>query len=131
MRFRNRIQLEGLVLMAGVVMLGCKAAPPPDATLPRFVLADVIVSVTNRSTTAMEVYAGTAERDLPLGTVPGRSTRSFSLPSDLGRPASPLHFEAHGPNSPVAVRSDTFRVAPGELVLWTLDEHAAGPVTKR
>lgn len=124
-------RLARLTLVSGAILLGCSSAPTPDTAPPHFVVADVIVSVTNRSSDAMQIYAGTVALELPLGTVRGRSSRSFSLPSDLGQAPGPLHFEARGGQPMTAVRSDTFRVAPGQQVLWTVDGRTSRPVTTR
>ena len=118
-------------MLLGALMLGCSAAPKQDTTPPRFVVADVIVSVTNQSPGALQIYAGTSVLELPLGTVSGRSSRSFSLPSELGRATGPLHFEARTLRQTTGVRSDTFRVSPGQQVRWTVEAHLSGPVTMR
>lgn len=114
-----------------ILFLGCDSAPPADPGTPHFVVADVIVSVTNRSPRGLQISVGTESLDRPLGEVSARASRSFSLPSDLGRPEAPLHFEARAARQSAVTRSEQFSVAPGQQVLWTIGEHGTGPVTKR
>jgi hypothetical protein len=113
------------------LVLSCSRARPPEAAAAHFVVADVIVSVTNQSPRELQIYVGTAALEHSLGRVPGRSSRSFSLPSGLGDSTGPLHFEARGRRDGISVRSDTFSVAAGQQVLWAIGESGSGSVTKR
>jgi len=89
------------------------------------------VSVTNRSPRELQIYVGNRALEHSLGSVPGHSTRSFSLPSDLGQSAESLHFEARERRSASGIRSDTFSISPGEQVRWAIGEHGRGTITKR
>ena len=119
----------GLALAA--LCVACDSAPRPDTGTPHFVVADVIVSITNRSPRELQLYVGTAALEHALGPVPRRSSRSFSLPSDLGDPQVPLHFEARALRAASGIRSDTFSISPGQQVLWAIDARGGGAVTKR
>lgn len=131
MRATKSRRLVRRVIAFGALLSGCNSAPQPDTGAPHFVIADVIVSITNQSPREMQIYVGTTALEHVLGGVPGRSSRSFSLPSDLGDPKGLLHFEARARRETAGIRSDTFSVAPGQQVLWTISEHSSGPVTKR
>lgn len=132
MRFSMKARGSGWGLGALVIVVsGCRPAPPADQGPPHFVVADVIVSVTNQTPRALEIYLGTAALEEALGPVPGRASRSFSLPSGLGDSKGPLHFEARGRRVVAGIRSDTFSISPGERVLWTVGEGGKGTVTKR
>src|SRR5258706_11627338 len=98
----------GLACQVGMLVAllhGCDPAPPPDAGEPHFVIADVIVSVANQSPRELQIYVGSRALEHSLGSVAGHSTRSFSLPSDLGQFAESLHFEAREPRSATGIRS--------------------------
>ena len=103
----------------------------PDTRAPRFIVADVMVSVSNQSAREMQIYVGSATQEHVLGPVPGRSSRSFSLPSGLGDSTRALHFEARAGRQTPGVRSDPFSVSPGEQVRWVIGERGGGTVTKR
>jgi hypothetical protein len=131
MRARQSEAALRRVMTLGLLLVGCHAPPPPDAGAPHFVVADVIVSVTNQSQRELQIYLGTGAQEHSLGPVPGHSSRSFSLPSDLGQSTGPLHFEARVRREATGVRSDSFSVSPGQQVLWTVGDHVSGAVTKR
>lgn len=122
------LRFEVLVV---ALLLGCNAAPPPGGGGPHFVVADVIVSVSNQSSRELQIYVGSGSQERELGPVPGRSSRSFSLPSGLGDSTEPLHFEARARRSTTGIRSDTFSVSPGEQVLWAVREQGSRAVIKR
>ena len=122
--FRNVARFAALIL-------GCNPPPPSDPGAPHFVVADVIVSVTNQGPRELQIYVGTAALARVLGPVPGHSTRSFSLPSRLGDSTRPLHFEARERRNSSGLRSGTFNISPGEQVRWSIGEHGSEVVTKR
>ena len=131
MRATKTERLIRRVIGLGVILLGCNSAPRPDTGAPHFVVADVIVSVTNQSQRELQIYLGSGAQEHSLGPVPGRSSRSFSLPSGLGDSTGLLHFEARARREATAVRSDSFSVSPGQQVLWVVGERGGGTVTKR
>jgi len=113
------------------LLLACDTPARPDTRAPQLIVADVIVSVTNRSSREMQIYVGSATQEHSLGPVPGRSFRSFSLPSGLGDSTKPLYFEARARRHLNGIRSDPFSVSAGEQVLWVVGERGGGTVTKR
>ena len=131
MRLTKTERPVGCVLALAALLAGCESVPRPDTGAPHFVVADVIVSITNRSPRELQLYVGTAALEHALGPVPRRSSRSFSLPSELGDPHGPLHFEARTLRATSGIRSDTFSISPGHQVLWAIDASGGGAVTKR
>ncbi|MEO5825854.1 MAG: hypothetical protein ABIR59_08205 [Gemmatimonadales bacterium] len=100
------------------------AAPAP----PKFVVADVILSVSNMSARKMHVSLRAGQGAHRLGTVPAHAARSFSLPSDLG-PVRDLAFQASDRSR--SIRSSSFQFTPGQRILWTFDDKGSGAVVSR
>ena len=120
----------GAVLLAAFSP-ACEKAPSLDSGEHHRVVADIIVSVTNQGQRQVMIYVGSRRLEHSLGMVLGRSTRLFSLPSDLGQSGDSLHFEARPGGSISGTRSGTFSVSPGEEVRWSIGEHGSGTLTKR
>lgn len=101
---------------------------PAGDQQPRFVMADVIVSVRNESGRATQVSLGAKGETRRLGSVPSHAARSFSLPSDLERVGG-LTFQASGRSG--MIRSQPFEFEPGQRIVWTFDDRGSRSVISR
>ena len=113
--------------LASACMPGERATPPPS----RSIIADVVVSVENHEDRSVMIYVVAGSMHDSLGVVSRHSTRSFSMPSAVGRSPSPLRLEARGDDESARLRSDDFRLSSGHRVLWTIDGGRPGPLTIR
>lgn len=93
----------------------------------RLVVADVILTVINRTDRAVPVYLESDTLDYLLGTVGRRTSASFSLPSGLGDAPPVLRLKATPDGAP-PVRSDAFQVRRGQKVVWTFGDEGRGTV---
>ena len=126
---RNLIRSRSLILGA-LLLTACKPESRADNPSQRFVVADVILTVNNRSARAVEISLASDTLDHPLGTVARRASRSFSLPSALVGTRSMLHLEAVLDGAQ-PVRSDAFEARRGQKVVWTFDGTGRGTVVKQ
>lgn len=125
---RKLARSSGLLLCA--VLSACE--PQTGARKPdhRSVVADIIVTVINRSGRGVQVSLESDTLGYVLGKVMSRASRSFSLPSRLGGSPSVLHLTAiHDGGS--RVRSEAFQVHRGEKVVWTFGDEGRGTVEKQ
>jgi hypothetical protein len=101
----------------------------PNAS--HYIVSDVIVAVTNQTSREKRIFLEVGKVEYSLGSVDGRSSRSFSMPSSAGDSTSELQLEARERRSPSGIRSGGFRVSSGQRVVWTLDQSGRGIVTTR
>ncbi len=123
-------RVRSVIIMAALVA-GCKATARPAAAESHFVVADVILSVSNQSRMEVRIYLLAGVTEYALGAVPPRSTRSFSLPGGLGDAQDDLSLEARERREGTGIRSASFSLSHGQQVLWTFDEKGSRTVTKK
>ena len=132
-RFQSKC--GALVGVAAIVALAaCAPATPalPDsAPQNRDIVADVIVSVTNRTSREQQIFLLTKVAAHPLGAVPGQASRSFSVPSDAGDSTIKLWMEARMQRERGRSRSDSFHLLPGQRAIWTITDSGRGVLTMR
>ena len=132
-RFQSKC--GALVRVAATVALAaCAPATPalPDsAPQNRDIVADVIVSVTNRTSREQQIFLLTKVAAHPLGAVPGQASRSFSVPSDAGDSTIKLWMEARMQRDRGRSRSDSFHLSPGQRAIWTITDSGRGVLTMR
>ncbi len=134
--YGNEFSMRVLRMFRGLLLVllasGCKSGDEAR-TLPasRSIIADVVVSVDNRTSNPVLIYAGAGDVSEPLGTVPRMALRSFSVPSSLNQPVQVLHLDARGQNGTPRAHSQSFRLSSGHRVIWTLDRTHNGTVTMR
>lgn len=120
----------GMAILAAVI----SACAGHDQTVPpasRSIVADVIISVDNRSPRPKLIYLDAGRAEHSLGPVPARSSRSFSLPSAAGDSTADLRLEARDRRGGTLERSPAFRVSSGQRVRWELDQYGSGSVLTR
>jgi hypothetical protein len=114
--------------MAGSLS-GCATDEPREPPASQSIVADVIIAVDNRSWRPMLIYVEAGQAEHSLGSVPGRSSRSFSLPSGAGDSTTNLQLEARERGAGARVRSQPFRVSSGQRISWTLQRSGTGTMT--
>ena len=119
------------VVVAASVLPACASNEPHESPGPRYIVADVIVSVDNRTSRPMFIYVEAGAMQHVLGEIPKEASRSFSLPSGAGDSTSALQLEAREHRTTPGVRSDTFHVTSGQRVSWTLARDGSSAVTTR
>ena len=125
----NLIRL-GRLLMGALLLTACEPEARADNPSQRFVVADIILTVNNRSARAVQISLESDTLDHPLGSVARRASRSFSLPSALVGTRSVLRLKAVLDGAP-PVRSDAFEVRHGQKVVWTFDDTGRGTVVRQ
>jgi hypothetical protein len=118
------------VLLASLLS-GCAPDDEREPPASRSIVADVIIAVDNRSWRPMSIYVEAGQTEHSLGAVPGRSSRSFSLPSGAGDSTTDLQLEARERHAGARVRSRVFRVSSGQRISWTLQRSGSGTMTLR
>ena len=111
-----RVSLPLLVLIVGVA---CSPAPAPTVS-PGAPGSEVMVRVENRgwNDVVVSVYAGGIwER---LGTATAAQTTNFPVPWRKFDAGGSTRFRADPTNGGAAVLTDNLLLAPGKLVVWTL-----------
>ena len=127
-RKRKLARSTGLLLC--FVLAGCESQTGIRNAGPHSVVADVILTVVNRSDWAVQVFLESDTLRYVLGDVTTRAVRSFSLPSRLGVTLPVLHLLAVR-DGKVLGRSDGFQVRRGEKIVWTLEGQGRGTVMKQ
>ncbi len=117
-----------MIVVAGVV--ACASDLSHESPASRSIVADVVLTVDNRTSRPSLIYLRSEDRSDSLGEVPRRSVRSFSLPSGAGDSTTALELEARYDRTVPGVRSPSFHLSPGHQVLWTVDRVSSG-VTMR
>lgn len=107
---------------------GCDG-PPTNRPLSHIV-ADMSISVKNETSGERMVVLEGAAREYELGVIPAFSSRSFSVPSDLDYSTSSLELEARGRFRP-ELRSNVFKLMPGDRFVWVLRDPGVRPATAR
>lgn len=79
------------------------------------------LTVENRSSLDMDIYAIRDRRESRIGFVAGGETASFQLPPGLIAGTGSLQFEARpARRSGSRVPSDLYLIRPGEEVVWSI-----------
>jgi hypothetical protein len=116
-----------------LTVLGVLAACRPDAAQPpqqaHFIVADVIIAVANETSREQRIYLEFGTTQHELGTVPGHSSRSFSVPSSAGDSTNELRLQARERTG--RVLSEAFLLTSGKRVVWTLDKPGHGLLVTR
>ena len=120
-----------IALVAGLAYACAATEDTQKSRASRSIVADVILTVDNRTSRAVVIYLEADTLHDSLGVVPRRASRSFALPSAAGDSTSALRLEARDRRDTPGIRSDVFRAAPGHQVVWTLDRTSAGALTMR
>ena len=112
---------------------GCAQEKARDTARPpsRRIVADVIVSVTNTTSRLQRLSLQVGATELALGEVPGRSSRSFSVPSGAGDSTVLLQMAARDGRSHNRTLSTGFHLASGQRAVWNLNESGRGVLTMR
>ena len=95
------------------------------------IIADVVVTVANRTSREKRIYLTAGQARHALGTVTGRSSRSFSVPSSAGDSTTALRMEADDARGSRLNRSDIFHLVSGQRAIWTIDGGTRGVLTMR
>ena len=112
-----------------VLLAACEPEAGAESQGQRLVVADVILTVANRSPQAVQVSLESDTLDHPLGDVSSSASRSFSLPSAVVGTSAHLRLKAvHDGASPV--RSEPFEIQRGQKVVWTFSGTGRGSVVK-
>ena len=120
-----------LAVITASLISGCAPDDQREPPAPQSIVADVIIAVDNRGWRPMLIYVEAGQTEHSLGAVPGRSSRSFSLPSGAGDSTADLQLEARERGAGARVRSQPFRVASGQRISWTLQRSGTGTLTTR
>ena len=112
-----------ITLLASALM-ACARDDVSTRQQPQFIVADMIISVTNQTARNRAIVLTMDSREYPLGVVHSRSSRGFSVPSGAGGDMRTLHLEARERALPT-LRSDAFRLFSGESVVWRLEPKGA------
>ena len=126
---RNLIRSRSLLLGA-LLLTACEPEAGADKPRQHLVVADVILTVNNRSERAVQISLESDTLDHQLGNVARRASRSFSLPSALVGTRSVLRLKAVLDGAQ-PVRSDAFEVRRGQKVVWTFDDTGQGTVVRQ
>jgi hypothetical protein len=106
-------------------------SPPPAHASGRQIIADVIVTVINRTGRAAHIILVAGVNRHSLGIVERRASRSFSVPSDAGDSTNALRMEARSAGTSAVRRSNIFHLASGQRAIWTITSDSTGVLTKR
>lgn len=131
----NEIQNCARAVVAGILLTviayGCAGGEQRTVPVSRSIIADVVVSVDNRTERPVKISAGTRSFTETLGVVPGRAIKLFSIPSSLGNSVTPLMLDARLSGGTLSARSPSFRLSNGHTIVWTIDNSSTGIVTMR
>jgi hypothetical protein len=113
------LMLPSLLMACGLACSSGKtatSAPDPQAE------DQARVRIENRASLDMDIYlVRSGGQALRLGFVPGGEKSTFALPATLTAGAISITFEARPVRrSGQAVRSEPFRVSPGEEISWSI-----------
>jgi len=125
-------RLSRIRLVAVVCLLSsCTTETHREPRVSRSIVADVILTIDNRTSRAVMIVleAGTT-RD-SLGVVLSRSSRSFSMPSTASDSTLLLRFEARENHTGRGFRSEAFRLSSGHQAVWVIDRTRNDAVTMR
>lgn len=106
-----------LLLLAGAA--GCGPAPSPGVQ-PGASGSEVMVRVENRGWTDVVVSVSAGGVWERLGTSTATQTTNFSVPWRKFDTAGAVRFRADPTNGGAAVFTENLLLAPGKLVVWTL-----------
>jgi hypothetical protein len=120
----------GFLVLTGV-LAACTADGQHEPRASRPIVADVILTIDNRTARGVVIYIEAGNTRDSLGVVPRRSSRSFPLPSAVGDSTSALRLEARAGRAAADLRSDVFHVSSGHQVVWTIDRNRHGTVVMR
>ena len=115
-------------LWAAISFNGC-AGTGLNGTPMRTGTSDAVVTIANRGPLAMHVYARVGATTIPLGLLPGFTSRPFAIPAWSLAAFSEIQLEARergGGRS--SVRSESFSLGSARSVWWTLDSERANRV---
>ena len=121
----------GVLLVAALTSCARENAHDAAPPLPRRIVADVIVSVTNATSRLQRISLQVGAAELSLGEVPGHSSRSFAVPSGAGDSTMLLQMAARDGRSHNRILSTGFHLASGQRAVWSLDESGRGVLTMR
>jgi hypothetical protein len=125
--------LERNTLVMGLFacsVIACAREEPPAPRAARYIVADIIIAITNQTSRDKSIFLEAGSGEHRLGIVPGHSTRSFSVPRGAGDTTSDLRLEARELRT-AAIRSGTFRLSSGDRVVWMLDSTGRGRAVTR
>jgi hypothetical protein len=114
---RNRV----LIAIMGILIAGCKRDEQRASQPSRSIVVDAIISVANQHSQEEHIFLQAKAHEHALGVVPGRSSRSFSVPSAAGDSTTELRLEARAYRTGPGFRSTPFLLSSGGRVVWTLD----------
>lgn len=112
-----------------VLATGCAADPRTEASPPRSILTDVVLTVENEATRPFVIYLRADAWTDSLGQVPGHATRSFSIPSRAADFAAALRLEARERHSLSIGRSHPLTLVSGHQVVWKLHRMSGSELT--
>jgi len=118
------------VIIAALVS-SCDSGERREPRSSRSIIADIILTIDNRTPQSVLVYLRSEGRSDSLGQVARRSTRSFSLPSGSGDSTTALRLEARRTRIGSSTLSTVFHLASGHQVVWALDQSRTGTLTMR
>ena len=123
---RNMLAME--LFACSMTACAREEAPVPQAA--RYIVADVLIAVTNQTSRDKRIFLEAGSNEHGLGIVHGHSSRSFSVPGGAGDSTSDLRLEARELRA-AAIRSGTFRLSSGDRVVWMLDSNGRGHAVTR
>lgn len=131
----NEIRTCARGVVAGIVLTviayGCSGGEQRTVPVSRPIIADVVVSVDNRTGRQVQISAGADSFVETLGVVPEGAIKLFSIPSSLGKSITPLRLDARVNGGTLSARSPSFRLSNGHTIVWTIDQSRTGIVTMR
>ena len=98
----------------------CAREEPPAPRAARYIVADMIIAITNQTSREKSIFLEAGSKVHRLGIVPGHATRTFSVPRGAGDTTNHLQLEAREQRT-AGIRSGTFRLSSGDRVVWMLD----------
>jgi hypothetical protein len=124
---------HGSVLVAAAFMLatGCAADQRTDATPPRSIRTDVVLTVENEELRPFMIYLRSDAWTDSLGPVEGHAIRSFSVPSRAADSVTALRLEARERRSFSIARSQPVTLHTGHQIVWTLRRVSGSDLTFR
>ena len=119
LRALGRIR-AGLIGVAMTWTAGCASAAAQRLTDGSRLAGDVVLQVTNRASSDMQLYLVRGGMAMRLGIVPGFSSRTLGITSAKLGNGSELYLEARTNAEPEARRSPGFAVVPGQRIVWVI-----------
>ena len=124
------IRVRGLTTMAGVLALAAllflsdacarQSRPPEDGAAPAAASNEVALQVRNECGCTVTVYLLQGGQRSRIGTVPGLSTQTFSLPRQSFTPSGEVELLADAIGSRETARTERLSVRAGQYIVWTL-----------